>query len=115
YWIYETLAELSRETGKAEPMVNIICTYSRKQWALYLFPRSRHRPASFFAEGDAQLLVSPGAIDMAGGIVVPHRRHLHQKRAGDIATIYADVSMRNETVDSIVEQICSFSEPGDFE
>lgn len=38
---------------------------------MVLVPRSAHRPKCYYSEGDDHLTVSPGAIDMAGIIVLP--------------------------------------------
>jgi hypothetical protein len=76
-------------------------------WTVYLFPRFKHRPASFFAEGDDRLVVSPGAIDMAGVVVVPEREHFEKIDAARIAAIFSEVSMRKELVNDLIDGICS--------
>ena len=62
--IYEKL-----KTDEDEPMMNIFCQYKSNEWILTIFPRKRHRPAQFFAEGSEQIMISPGAIDMTGNII----------------------------------------------
>lgn len=114
-WVYQTINELSRDSfgnnsfGN-EPMVNIISTYDKNQWTVYLFPRARHRPACFFAEGEERLLVSPGAIDMAGVIVVPERDHFERIRAEQVEAIYAEVSLAEDSVIEVVERVASVAE-----
>ena len=104
-WIYKSLDRLSRETEKSEAMVNIVATHIEGVWTVYLFPRSRHRPASFFAEGDEQLLVSPGAIDMAGVIVVPQHEHFLKIDGERVAAIFAEVSRDEEAVNEMLERM----------
>jgi hypothetical protein len=101
-WIHKTLGELSRESGKDEPLVNIISTHAEGMWTVYLFPRSRHRPSSFFAEGDERLLVSPGAIDMAGIIVVPQHEHFLKIDGERVKGIFAEVSYDEETINEML-------------
>ena len=36
-------------------------------------PRGKHRPDCYYATDDSQMLISPGAIDMAGHIVCIRR------------------------------------------
>ena len=108
-WVYQTINELAREGPGGEPMVNVICTYEKSQWTVYLFPRALHRPACFFAEGDDQLLVSPGAIDMAGVLVVPERAHFEKIGAGHAEAIYAEVSMGEDQVIDVVERVASIA------
>jgi hypothetical protein len=119
-WVYQTINELSRDSfgdnsfgDKSfgdEPMVNIISTYDKNQWTVYLFPRARHRPACYFAEGEERLLVSPGAIDMAGVIVVPERNHFERIGAKQVEAIYAEVSMGEDRVIEVVERVASVAE-----
>ena len=104
-WFYKVLGELSRESGKSEPMVNVISTCDEGVWTVYLFPRSRHRPACFFAEGDERLLVSPGAIDMAGVVVVPQHEHFLKLSGDRVAAIFAEVSCDEETVNEMLERM----------
>jgi len=103
--IYQAVSELSLMTGKAEPMINIICVYEEGEWTVYLFPRARHRPACFFAEGEGRLTVSPGAIDMAGLVVVPHRDDFAKMDATRVGQIFSEVSTDYETVQKVVEKI----------
>ncbi|HJQ69108.1 MAG TPA: DUF4922 domain-containing protein [Blastocatellia bacterium] len=106
-WVYQTIAELPPDSSGGEPMVNIVCTYDNGQWTLYLFPRALHRPACFFAEGDEQLLVSPGAIDMAGVLVVPERAHFEKLSAERAEAIYAEVSLSEDRVIDAVERVAA--------
>lgn len=104
--VYRMLDELFVETGKAEPMVNIVCTYDARGWTVYLFPRARHRPACFYAEGEDKMTVSPGAIDMAGVVVVPERAHFDKIGREQIEAIFAEVSIAPDIMRSIIERVC---------
>ena len=111
HWVNRVISELASQTDLSEPLINIICTYDPKLWTVYLFPRARHRPFRFYAEGEQRLVVSPGAIDMAGVVVVPERRHFDQID-GELATsIFSEVSMSGELVNDLVDGICSVAEP----
>ncbi len=57
-----------------------------------IIPRSAHRPKCFFAEGEAQRLVSPGSIDMAGIIVLPRESDFRNLSDEEIASIYSEVT-----------------------
>ncbi len=58
-----------------------------------VIPRRRHRPDCYFAQGEDKLAVSPGALDMAGLIVTPHREDFDRITAGDIAEIYRQTGL----------------------
>jgi hypothetical protein len=111
HWVYEVIKELALQTDKTEPLINVICTYDPKVWTVYLFPRSKHRPAVFYAEGEQRLVVSPGAIDMAGVVVVPEREHFDKIDGERMAPIFSEVSMNGEIVNDLVDGICSLPEP----
>jgi hypothetical protein len=110
-WVYQVIKELALQTDKTEPLINIVGTYDPQIWTVYLFPRSKHRPASFYAEGEQRLVVSPGAIDMAGVIVVPEREHFERLDGGRVAEIFAEVSMNGEIVNELVDGVSSSPEP----
>ncbi len=40
-------------------------------FAVVVFPRTKHRPQCYGATDQAQLMVSPGALDMMGLIITP--------------------------------------------
>ena len=52
---------------------------------MVVFVRRKHRPNCYFADGDAQILVSPGAIDM-GGLIITPREEDFEKMTAHIAT-----------------------------
>jgi hypothetical protein len=105
-WVEAALAELSAGGSESEPMVNLICTYERQRWSVYLFPRARHRPACFYDEGGERLLVSPGAIDMAGVVVVPEREHFDRIGATEVRAIFSEVSLTEAEVNEVTERVC---------
>lgn len=105
-WVYQTIAGLSQATFKSEPMLNIVGYVDRGVFTVLLFPRARHRPACFFAEGEERLTISPGAVDMAGIVVVPEHQHYEKIGAQQIEMIFSEVSLSSNFVDEIVAQVC---------
>src|SRR6185295_5196739 len=112
-WVYAVLYELGQTTDRAEPLVNIVCVYDTKLWTVYLFPRAKHRPAAFYAEGENRLNVSPGAIDMAGVVVVPERAHFDKIDGERITGIFAEVTMNRDVLNELIDDMCSLPEAGD--
>jgi hypothetical protein len=108
-WVQETIDALDREDRRerSEPMINLLCRHNGGEWALYLFPRERHRPSCFYAEGAERIIVSPGAIDMAGILITPERSDYDRLGPIEVCQIYSEVSSREETINAIVEEICS--------
>ena len=94
-WLQHAVAVLAAvtHTSDHEPLLNLLVTCEAAGWTVYVFPRARHRPACYFAEGEAKLTVSPAALDLAGVLVVPDADHFTRIRAQDIARIYAEVTL----------------------
>jgi hypothetical protein len=69
-----------------EPMMNILAWYEPTGWRVIVFPRLKHRPSFYFAEGDDKILLSPASVDLGGVCIVPlehdfrklDRAHLEQ-------------------------------------
>lgn len=64
--------------------------YGRMRYVIV--PRKAHRPGCFFAEGDANRMVSPGCIDMAGIIITPREEDFLKLSENEIRRIYTDVA-----------------------
>ena len=93
-WFDETIKFLQTKIGTdAEPMLNLVATHDAHGFTVYLFPRAKHRPACYFAEGENQLTVSPAGIDLTGILVVPNPDHYARISAEDIEKIYAEITL----------------------
>ena len=90
----ETIKSLQEKIGTdAEPMLNLVATSDAHDFTIYLFPRAKHRPACYFAEGENQLTVSPAGIDLTGILVVPNPDHYARISAEDIEKIYSEITL----------------------
>jgi len=93
--------------ASAEPMLNSAGFYNRGTWRLLVFPRRKHRPDAFFAEGDARIAVSPAVMEMAGVIVTPIERDFERLDARVVERIYNEVSLDAETHERVLRTVCS--------
>ncbi len=94
-------AALPLQTGEVEPMMNILAWVEDGSIVTLLVPRGKHRPECYFAEDDAQMLVSPGTLDMGGLIITPREddfRRLTPKRA---VAILREVGVSDEELEKI--------------
>jgi ATP adenylyltransferase/5',5'''-P-1,P-4-tetraphosphate phosphorylase II len=97
--IYGAIEALREETKAAvEPMINLCVRFNGGLFSAYLFPRSRHRPSCYYAEGDRRLMISPGAIDMAGVMIAPERDHFEKIDTQSIRQIFSEVSLGRDPV-----------------
>jgi hypothetical protein len=88
------LADVSTPPGGSagEPMMNATASFDGRTWRLLVFPRRAHRPAAFYRDDDARLLVSPAVMEMAGIIVTPAERDFDRLDAAAIESLYREVS-----------------------
>ena len=103
-YLYEALPLKDDET---EPMMNIVAWRSEEGFVSVVFPREKHRPDCYSVEGEAQCLVSPGSLDMAGLLILPRQRDFEQMTAERAEAILCEVSLSDEAMLGVVKQICN--------
>ena len=87
------LTSLTMHDGEMEPRYNMFAWRdSEDKFIAAYFPRKEHRPSCYYAEGEEQIFVSPGALDMAGLIVTPREEDFMKITESDIKKIYKEVS-----------------------
>ena len=70
-----------------------------------LFPRISHRPSCYFQTGDNQMLVSPGAVDMAGVIILPREEDFDKITKNDIVKIYSEVGLNDSQLHQLSQNL----------
>ncbi len=99
-----------------ELKMNALCIVSNGVERLYVFPRKRHRPEAFFAEGHRKLTISPGAIDMAGLVIMPVEEEFLRITPGEIERIYNEVALDENEAEKLIAKafrpIGKKSDPG---
>ena len=94
---------IDASTGVPDPaLVNAFFWIdSRGYLRVIVIPRKAHRPACFYEEGEGKLTASPGALDMAGMLILPVYKDF-QAITPDIARkIYAETAF----ADSLPEEV----------
>lgn len=86
-----------------KPMLNLLCRFREGRWTFFLFPRRQGRPEAYSREGDAQFLVSPGTVEMAGAVVTPREGDFLRMNGALIREIYRDVSADARIVERTLE------------
>lgn len=86
--------------GADEPMMNIIAWQQEGKYITLVFPRKKHRPDCY-----AELMVSPGAIDMAGLLITPREEDFNALNADTAAAILAEVSISFDEAQQIAELV----------
>lgn len=94
--INQYLESLPLHEGESEPRYNLFAWQDKQRgFTMAYFPREEHRPVCYTATGGEQLLVSPGALDMAGLLVTPRKEDFDKITESDITQIYKEVAYHN--------------------
>ena len=100
--LYEALPLKEDET---EPMMNIVAWHNGEAFISVVFPREKHRPDCYSAEGEAQCLVSPGSLDMAGLMILPRQSDFERMTSEHVKAVLREVSLSDEAMAEGVKQI----------
>lgn len=90
--VYQGISSLSAEKKEDEPMMNILAWKEEAKWIVCIFPRSKHRPSCYMAEGDSNLFISPASVDMGGVFITPQEKDFEKTTA--------------EAIKEIIEEVC---------
>ncbi|CAG0968944.1 hypothetical protein ARNL5_01526 [Anaerolineae bacterium] len=87
-----------------EAMMNLIAWYEGGSWVVLLFPRAKHRPSFYFAEGDERLLISPAAVDLGGVSITPVEADFRKVTHEHLATMYQEVQLSRAEFHESIER-----------
>lgn len=98
---------LDIQPGEDEPMMNVLAMYEYEagKWIVFIFPRAKHRPVCYTAEGDANLLSSPASVDLGGVFITPVEKDFIKITAEDIAQILSEVCLSPADFQKIRQRI----------
>ena len=96
--------------GDTEPMMNILAWRDGDAYLTVVIPRDKHRPDCYFASGDSQRLVSPGALDMAGFIVTPRQDDFERMTPDQAASILQECGMKRHDFDETADKLRLYAE-----
>jgi hypothetical protein len=77
-------------TGELEPRINVLTWKENDEWVSIVITRTKHRPSCYEAEGEEKMLVSPGALDMSGLMIIPRAEDFNR--------------LNSELVESIIKE-----------
>ncbi len=84
---------LPMHEGETEPRMNIVCWQQDGEVVTLIFPRAKHRPDCYTAQGEEQLLISPGALDMCGLLITPREQDFKKLTPEQAVAILKEVSL----------------------
>ena len=90
---------------ESEPMMNIIAWRKGDEFISVVIPREKHRPDAYFAEGEAQMMVSPGALDMAGLIITPREEDFSKINLDKATALLRECGISAEKTEAIISNL----------
>ena len=100
--LYKSMPVRGDET---ETMMNIIAWRKGDEYISVVIPREKHRPEAYFAEGDAQMMVSPGALDMSGLIITPREEDFRKLTEESATAILQECGVSTDKMNSIITKL----------
>ena len=100
--LYEALP---MQDDDAEPMMNIVSWRCDDEYLSVVFPRGKHRPDCYYAQGNDQYIISPGALDMAGLIITPRQEDFERLTSEKALSILNEVSLPKEQLQQVIEKL----------
>ena len=91
--------------GEKEPRMNIVAWRDGSEDVIVVLPRDNHRPACYFEEEDKRIVISPGALDMAGLIITPREEDFNRMSEDKLISILKEVSIKEKDMENIKEKL----------
>lgn len=102
--IYNVIQSFSIQK-KDEPLINILVTFISGRWRVLLFPREKHRPWQYFAEGESNILFSPASVDLGGIIIIPREKDFQKITKEAIIDMIHQVLLPDVKFDLLIKRI----------
>jgi len=106
--VYQSLPIVEGET---EPRMNLICWRQEvgqgrpDELVTLVFPRAKHRPACYNVPEGERMLISPGALDMAGLLITPREEDFQRLTPEMAQEILSEVTLTPEQLKPVIDHI----------
>jgi hypothetical protein len=95
--LYNTLEV---KEGEWEPMLNLLAWTVKEgdavKYIALVYLREKHRPSHYFAEGDANILLSPASVDMGGVFITPLEKDFNKITEKELTEIVDELQISSE-------------------
>lgn len=103
--LFDQIYMLLDKGMEVEPMMNLLAWYEDGQWVVCIIPRTLHRPACYFAEGEENLLISPASVDLGGVFITPLEKDFEKITSQDIRNILQEVCLTGSGLNELVNEL----------
>ncbi len=105
-FINEVMQSLPVKEGEEEPRLNLIAWSPEKGRTIFaVIPRSKHRPDCYSESGKKQIMVSPGAIDMGGLLILPREEDYQNITLDKARSILQEVAFSKEEMETAIQKL----------
>lgn len=99
-------AALPCHPDDTEPMLNVLAWRQEEHVVTILLPREKHRPACYTAPCEAdRMLISPGALDMAGLVITPRKEDFDRLTASLLVKTVGEVALGQEAFAKVLRRL----------
>ena len=99
-------AALPCHPDDTEPMLNVLAWREEDSVVTILLPREKHRPACYTASCEAdRMLISPGALDMAGLVITPRKEDFDRLTASLLVKTVGEVALGQEDFAKVLRRL----------
>lgn len=99
-------AALPCHPDDTEPMLNVLAWRQEDSVVTILLPREKHRPACYEATREEErMLISPGALDMAGLIITPRKEDFDRLTASLLVKTVGEVALSQEAFAKVLHRL----------
>ena len=99
---FETIYNQLLPVPDEEPMMNIITWMDAGRWIICIFPRVKHRPSCYFADGEDNIMISPGAVDIGGMFITPLEKDFEKMDSTHIHDILTEVCIKSNDIKLLI-------------
>ncbi len=97
--IFESLyKKLQTHSSDEEFPVNVLAWKDNGKIITVVILRSKHRPDCYFLEGEKQMLISPGSVDMGGLLITPRKKDFETLTPDKGFSILREVTLNEEQI-----------------
>ena len=97
--------------GEEEPMMNVVAWRDGDSLLSVVFPRRKHRPDCYYKEDESQMIISPGAVDMAGLLITPRQEDFLKLDAERAVAILQECAIGKDECKDLCQKLASIEEP----
>lgn len=89
-----------------EPMLNALAWKHGQSVVTIIFPREKHRPNCYYSENpEEKMLISPGALDMAGLVITPRKEDFERLTPPLLASIIGEVALSRSAFTDVTQRL----------